>query len=235
MFDNKDFSYSTDEKDKCWYKPICDGSKCGNSFCIRHYKMCCLTDMACMEGNLKYPIQLKLDESKIDLEPYTNLKNIQSNISDFVESGKNLLIYSLYTGNGKTEWSKKLLLSWFDSIWNTTDFECRGLFISLPKLISAMKSNITKPNDYFQYVNENIIKADIVVWDELNYKDYSDFEHEYLLNVISQRLAEGKSNIYTTNYDLVTIEKKLGTRLSSRIIGSSEKVEFKGKDKRSWR
>ena len=226
------YSYDISEKQKCWYKSICDGTKCGEKFCIRHYKMSCLTYMACMEGNLKYPIQLRLDSARTDQAAFYRLKEIQNNINTFVGSGKNLLIYSANTGNGKTEWSKKLLLSWFNSIWATTDFECRGLFVSLPKLMSAMKENITKPNEYYQYVNDNIVNADLVVWDEINYKDYSGYEHDYLLNIISERLALGKSNIYTTNYTLDVINVKLGSRLASRIVGQSEKVEFCSNDKR---
>lgn len=229
-----EYIYNVDNKSQCWYKDICDKSKCGNHFCIRHYKMDSLTHMATMEGKQKYPIQLKLDVDGIDRDPYTQLKSIQSNISDFVHQGKNLLVYSERTGNGKTEWCKKLLLSWFDSIWPYTELECRGLFISMPRFINSMKENISNSNEYYQYINDNILKADLVVWDEINYKEYTTFEHDYLLSVISQRLAEGKSNIYTTNYSLPIIEQKLGTRLSSRIIGSSIKVEFKGKDKRSW-
>lgn len=231
----EEYSYNTNSKTKCWYKNICDKSKCGDEFCIRHYKMDCLTHMACMDGNLKYPIQLMLDSDGTDREAYGKLKSIQNTIYDFVTSGQNLLIYSLNTGNGKTEWCKKLLLSWFDSIWHTTDFECRGIFVSMPRFMQAMKENINSPNEYYQYINDNILKADVVVWDEINYKDLTDFEHSYLLGIISQRILTGKSNIYTTNYDLDSIVKKLGTRLASRIVGSSIKVEFKGKDKRNWR
>ena len=68
----------------------------------------------------------------------------------------------------------------------------------------------------------------------VEYKDLSQFEHDYLLSVISQRISIGKSNIFTTNYSLPIIEQRLGTRLASRIIGSCIKIEFKGKDKRSW-
>lgn len=229
-----EFNYSDDSKAKCWYKDICDKSKCGDEFCIRHYKMESLTHMAVMKGNQKYPIQLMLDDSKIDKEPYMRLKEIQDNINDFVKQGKNLLIFSEFTGNGKTEWCKKLMLSWFNSIWPYTELECRGLFVSLPRFINAMKENISSPNEYYQYVNENILKADLVVWDEINYKEYSQFEHDYLLSVISQRIAEGKSNIYTSNYSLNDISIKIGTRLASRVIDSSIKVEFKGRDKRSW-
>lgn len=230
----EEYVYSSSNKNKCWYNNICDHSRCGDLFCIRHYKMDCLTHMACMEGSLKYPISLKLDSDGTDKEAYGKLKSIQGDINNFVKDGKNLLIYSKNTGNGKTEWTKKLLLSWFDSIWHTTDLDCRGLFISMPRFIQAMKDNITAPNDYFKYINDNIYKADIVIWDEINYKDLTDFEHSYLLGVISQRMLTGKSNIYTTNYDLDTILKKLGTRLGSRIVGGSIKVELKGKDKRNW-
>lgn len=225
-----EYIYNVKEKENCWYKDICRKERCGDEFCIRHYKMDSLIFMATMEGKQKYSVQLKPDA--IDYDAFIKLRDIKNNIKDFVKEGKNLLIYSKNTGNGKTEWSKKLLLSWFDSIWPYTDVECRGLFISMPKLITCMKENISKPNEYFQYVNDNLVNADLVVWDEINYKDWSSFEQDFMLNIISQRVAIGKANIYTTNYDLQAIEQRLGSRLSSRIIGCSELVELKGSDKR---
>ena len=42
----KEFEYDINTKDKCWYRSICDHSKCGNEFCIRHYKIDSLTYMA---------------------------------------------------------------------------------------------------------------------------------------------------------------------------------------------
>ena len=75
-----------------------------------------------------------------------------------------------------------------------------------------MKENISKPNEYYQYVNDNIVNADLVIWDEINYKEWSSYEQDYVLNIISQRLAIGKSNIYTSNYNLKTIEERLGSR-----------------------
>lgn len=222
--------YNPADKSNCWYLQICDKSKC-NEFCVRHYKMSSLVDMALLEGKQRYSIPLTPD--KCDYEAYVRLREIKNNMKSFVDDGKNLLIYSKNTGNGKTEYSKKLLLSYLDSVWSTTDFVPRALFISMPKFIIAMKENISKPNEYFQYINENIYKVDLVVWDEINYKEWSQFEQDYMLNVISDRIAVGKSNIYTTNYVLSDIEKRLGSRLASRIIGCSELVEFKGTDKRS--
>lgn len=226
-----EFDYDILEKENCWYKDICDHSRCGNAFCIRNYKMSALLHMALMEGKMRYPISLKPDAA--DLQAFRRLRDIKDNIQDFVLHGKNLLIYSQNTGNGKTEWSKKLMLSWFDSIWPTSEFECRGLFISMPKFILNMKQNISKPNEEFQYIDENIFNADLVIFDELNHKEWTSFEQDYMLSIVSNRISLGKSNIYTTNYDLPVIEQRLGSRLASRIIGNSEQIQFVGSDKRN--
>lgn len=225
-----EFSYDEKSKDSCWYLDVCKKDKCGDVFCQRHYRMDMLVQRAMMDGKQRYPEKL-LPES-VDRNAFIQLKKIKENINDFVTAGGNVLIYSENTGNGKTQWAKKLLLSWFNSIWARSDFSCRGLFIEMPRFIQAMKENISKPNDYYQYVNENISTADLIVWDEINYKSYSEFEMDYLLSVISNRISTGKSNIFTTNYNMDGIKERLGSRLSSRIIGCSECIEFKGGDRR---
>ncbi len=224
----------TANKDKCWYRGICNRDSCGEKFCMRNYKMQWLAKASLLEGNQMYPIQLRLDADGTDREPYKYLKEIQEDMRCFVENGKNLLIYSNNTGNGKTEWAKKLMLSWLDSIWYSTELTCRGLFISVPTLLRLYVSNINNPSEQFKYIDDNIYNADLIVWDELNSKDYTEYEHNYLLNVINHRISTGKANIFTTNYTLPIINKKLGSRLGSRIVGGSIKVEFKGADKRSW-
>lgn len=227
----EEYVYNEREKENCWYKEICNMDKCGEDFCIRHYKMDKLISFTTMEGKQRYPVELY--PQKEDYEAFVRLRDIKNNINRFVSEGKNLLIYSKNTGNGKTEWSKKLIFSYLDSIWSTTDLRCRALFISMPRFVFAMKENLSKPNDYYQYVNDNLLNVDLVVWDEINYKDWTSFEAEYMLNIISQRLSKGLSNVYTTNYDLDTIADKLGTRLASRIVGCSEHVELVGKDRRN--
>lgn len=226
-----EFPYDAGSKESCWYKKICDQTKCGeDALCQRHYRMSYLVDAATMEGNQRFTVPLSPEP--IDSDSYKRLRDIKDGIHDFVTEGRGLLIYSKNTGNGKTEWAKKLLLAWFNSIWSRTDFVCRGLFVQMPRFMFAMKDNIREPNEYFQYVNENIATCDLVVWDEINYKEWSPFELDYMLNIINQRVSVGKANIFTTNYDLKTVSDKLGTRLASRIVGNSECIEFKGKDRR---
>lgn len=207
-------------------------------FSLRDFKYNYLLDQSTMVGKQRVEKTLLVGKDGLDTEAFRRLKEIQDNIYEFVTEGNNLLIYSEFTGNGKTEWAKKLIFSWFESIWFKTDLTCRGIFISLPRFINAMKSNINTPNEYFRYINSVIRDVDLVIWDELNYKELvsgkSTFEHDYLLDVISYRHSIGKSNIYTSNYNLENISANLGTRLSSRIIGESVNIEFKGADKRSW-
>lgn len=234
----EEFIYDPKTKDKCWYKSVCGEQlqRCPyNAFCIRHYKMSALTHSATLEGKECYPPKLYLDKDGTDKGAFDELRSIQQNVTNFVSNGDNLLIYGTTSGCGKTSWARKILLSYFDTIWQSADIsECRGLFVSLPRLMSAMKDNIKKPNEYFQYIDSTILDADLVVWDELNYKDMSEYEHSYLLNIIDRRLSMGKSNIYTGNFRLDILEQKLGTRLASRIVGSSKVIELKGKDKRNW-
>ena len=227
-----EYVYDMKNKESCWYKGICNSNLCGEeSFCIRHYKMDNLVSLATLEGKQKYPVVLT--PQKEDHKAFLRLKEIKNGIGEFVSNGKNLLIYSKNTGNGKTEWSKKLLLSYLDSIWSTTDLRCRALFVSMPRFVYSMKENLSSQNDYYNYIHTNLFVADLVVWDEINYKEWTPFESEYMLNVISYRVSKGLSNIYTTNYDLETIQKKLGTRLASRIVGCSELIEIVGKDRRN--
>lgn len=218
-------------KNDCWYKKVCSQDLCGeDAFCPRFYRMDYLVSHSLLQGKQRYSIPLYPDN--IDINAFKRLKEIQQNINTFVSDGKNLLIYSETCGNGKTEWAKKLMLSWLNSVWHSTDFVCRALFLSMPRLVQSMKENISKENEYFQYVNANVNTADLIVWDEINYKEWTPYEQEFMLNIISNRVAIGKSNIYTTNYNLSEIERRLGARLNSRIVGCSELIELKGKDKR---
>ena len=54
-------------------------------------------------------------------------------------------------------------------------------------------------------------------------KELLDNPYEKIINLLINK-----------GYNLNDISIKIGTRLASRVIDSSIKVEFKGRDKRSW-
>lgn len=231
----EDYVYDDADKANCWYKKICNANLCDTgdeNFCARHYKMHYLTAKAMLEGKERFTSTLQPEP--VDLGVFHRLAEIRSSIWQFVADGRNLLIYSQNCGNGKTEWAKKLLLSWLNSIWHTSPFRCRGLFIFMPRFIQSSKDNFNKESEYFNYAMDNIFNADLVVFDDINYKAWTNYEMELLFNVISRRISEGKSNIFTSNYDINTIAERLGPRLASRVIGSSELIEFKGLDRRAY-
>ena len=208
-----EFIYN-DDKSNCWYKDVCGVKAAGkcNEFCLRHYKMEYLVSQSLLGEKDKYPVALYPDADGTDREEFKELKHISSNILDFVNQGRNLVISSRITGNGKTAWSKKLLLSYFNAIWASTDLQCRGLFIDMQLFFNKLRENINQPNDYIKTV--------------------SNYEHGYFLSYLNSRIDAGKANIFTSNLSEAELRDRLGDRLYSRIVLGSKLIELKGKDKR---
>lgn len=224
------YSYKFD-KEKCWYKEVCPLYSQGcRSGCIRYMKMHYLANNALLTEKQQYPIKLYVEDA--DRENYRQLNEIKKDIKNFVSNGRNLLISSPITGNGKTQWAIKLLMAYFNNIWAEDDFTVRGLFVSVPKLLNELKESITDRKEYVEHIKHHIMRADIVVWDELGTKNLTDFEHSYLLTYINDRLEAGKTNIFTSNLIKTELLDSLGDRMYSRIVNASTVIELKGKDKR---
>ena len=79
---------------------------------------------------------------------------------------------------------------------------------------------------------ENVLKADLIIWDEIGSKGLTQFEHENILSYINARIDSNKSNIYTSNLTDTELHTAIGDRLASRICNLSYNYEFKGMDKR---
>lgn len=219
------------DKDKCWYKDVCPLYDKGcRSGCVRYMKMHFLANNALLTEKQQYPVRLYVEE--VDRQNYEKLNEIKKDIYNFVQQGQNLLIHSHITGNGKTQWAIKLMMAYFNKIWAEDDFTVRGLFISVPKLFNGLKESISDRREYIDHIRENILKADIVIWDELATKNLTDFEHSYLLTYINERLEAGKTNIFTSNLNKDELLTTLGDRVYSRIVNSSTVIELQGKDKR---
>ena len=131
-----------------------------------------------------------------------------------------------------TSWSIRLLTAYFNKVWPKSTFECQGLFVSVPSFLLALKASISKYNSYAEFINENILKADLVIWDDIATKPGTEFELNHLLNIINTRMNEGKSNIFTSNLNKKELAAALGDRLASRICNKSIDIELHGEDKR---
>jgi DNA replication protein DnaC len=216
----------------CFLFDNCSRKDCNKDFCIRKYKMDSLYSAALMTEAQKKHIILRVDEDGTDLEQFKQLAAIEQNIVSFVGEGKNLYLHSANCGNGKSSWSLRLVEAYFNKIWARTEVKCRVLFISVPRFLLALKDNITAKNAYVEYIKENVLEADLVVWDDIAAKMGSEFELTHLLNIIDNRLALNKSNIYTSNLNRQQLYTALGKRLTSRIANMSVDIELLGADKR---
>ena len=217
----------------CYLRPVCNGKDCQADFCLRKYKMDSLYSAALMSESQKQHIVLRVDEDGTDLEQFKQLAEIEKNIVSFINEGKNLFLHSSNAGNGKSSWSIRLIEAYFNKIWARSDGSCKALFISVPRFLLALKDNISNKSSYVEYIKENVLNADLVIFDDLGAKMGSEFELTHLLSIIDNRIALGKSNIYTSNLNRQQLYSALGDRLTSRVANMSIDIELFGSDKRN--
>ena len=204
---------------------MCIYGSCTN--CIRYSEMKYLIDNSGIPKNRQYPQPL---DAGVDYQKFVILDEIKSDIKALVKSGFNLYICSKETGNGKTSWSIKILLKYFDKVWAGNGFKVRGYFCHVPTLLTMLKNFNADHSD----LRDILEQADIVVWDDIASTKLSEYDISQLLIFIDQRIMDCKTNIFTGN--IVTkelLEKSVGSRLASRIWNSSKVIEFKGKDRRT--
>lgn len=216
----------------CPFKENCNGADCGKDFCMRKYRLDCLYDNSLLTDTQRVVGTLYPDEDGTDYREFEKLAKIEKNMSKFVETGANLYLHSYNCGNGKTSWSIRLLEAYFNQIWYKSNFGCQGIFVSVPRYLLALKENIAGHNEYADFINERILDADLVIWDDIATKMGSEFELNHLLNIINTRMNNGKSNIFTSNLGNKELTNALGERLASRICNKSIDIELRGGDKR---
>ena len=218
---------------KCYLRSVCNGKDCSSDFCLRKYKMDSLYSAALLSESQKQHVILRVDEDGTDLEQFKQLAEIEKNIISFISEGKNLFLHSSNAGNGKTSWSIRLVEAYFNKIWARSDGSCKALFISVPRFLLAIKDNISTRSPYVEYIKENALEADLIIWDDIATKASSEFEASHLLSIIDNRISLGKSNIYTSNLDRQKLYAALGERLTSRVANMSIDIELFGSDKRN--
>ncbi len=220
----------TENKD-CWLKDECNQKDC-DSFCMRLFKLDYLYKEALISASQRKHVALRIDADGTDEQAFSALKNIENNIESFISQGKNLYIHSTNTGNGKSSWALRFIQAYFNRVWLKSSLRCRALFINVPRFLLSLKENISERSDYVAHIKENILTCDIVIWDDIATKQTSIFESEHLYSMIEARIADGKSNIFTSNLTALEMHKALGDRLYSRIVNLSQDIELKGSDKR---
>lgn len=211
----------------CIYKSVCE-IECKN-LCIRYATMKYLLSKSGIPQSQQTIHRLVPDEC--DVSAFETLANIQMNILDFVDNGELLYLHSKQVGNGKTTWTIKLMLQYFNEIWYTSGFNQKGLFINVPSFLNKAKLVISKPDEEFDKLRSKIPDIDLVIFDDITATKMSNYDYTTLLSYIDQRIFNGKSTIFTGNYSPNDLSDIVGDRLASRIC-SGITIELKGKDMR---
>ena len=227
ILSNDCFLYASCKKYRTGKCNLTDGE-----FCIKLFKLNYLYNESLLTLQQREYVALRTDADGTDRDEFIRLKNIENNIEDFVSNGHSLYLYSNNCGNGKTAWSIRMIQAYFNAIWHKCDLNCKALFINVPRFLLSLKDNISNKNDYIEHIKNNIMNADLVVWDEIGTKVVTQFEHEHLLSLINNRIDSNKSQIFTSNLDPTALRDVVGERLYSRVINLSTVMEFKGADKR---
>lgn len=220
-----------DYKD-CWFKNVCknhNSEKC-NDYCLQYKSLLYFFETSNLPENKWFKLDIVVD--KVDEIAFKKLDYIRKNIDEFVKKGKNLLIQSDITGNGKSSYAIRLLQSYYAVIWQGNYLVEKGIFINTPDLLLKLSDyNIKNDNEVIKLKNR-ILNDDLVVFDEVIYDGMTEVERKNLLALIDQRYNAGKSCIYTSNVSLDKFEFVSGKRLKSRILEGSILIQLYGSDKR---
>jgi len=208
------------------YKDICSlygGPDC-NSVCERYI----MTNFLLFYSNIptKYKVRKKLSVPQCDKAAYSFLQELRLDIREFVSGGDNLYLYGYNSSNGKTSWAANLMLKYFDQVWQGNGFIVRGMFVSVPMFLMKCKNVMSNPDLDFEQYKERLRTVDLVIWDDIACSNLSAYDNGVLYAYISERLLNGKSNIFTGKMNREQMEGALGSNLTSRIWDSSNIVRL---------
>lgn len=132
-----------------------------------------------------------------------------------VKAGQGLILYGR-SGTGKTHLAS--------AIANTIKDKHSVAFAYMPTLLERMRtSNVSL---------EPLLSVDLLILDDIGSERETGWTTERLLIIVDGRLTNLKPTVFTTNYDLDDLEKRVGMRVSSRILGNNLQLLLQGPD---WR
>lgn len=130
---------------------------------------------------------------------------------------RNLFFQSTQFGTGKSHLSMSIVRV-VKSKGHT------AIFISIPRLLTKIRSTFNKKSEVTEdELINNLIAADLAVFDDLGTENGNGWGREKLFEVVDQRI--GKNNIFTTNLKRDDFLADLDTaRIFSRLMENSEYV-----------
>lgn len=147
-------------------------------------------------------------------EPYEACQTFARNFHK-IEGGQGILLLGR-SGTGKTHLAC--------AIGNRLSGKYSVAFSYVPGLLEKMRvSNVDL---------DSLLSADLLILDDVGSERETGWTIERLLIIVNGRLSNLKPTVFTTNYDLGDLEKRVGMRVASRILGNNLHLLLQGPD---WR
>lgn len=170
-------------------------------------------------------------------EAYKRLTEIRDNLNSFVRSSiNNLVICGNSTGNGKTSWANKLMLTYIEQnryrLYHvpiedlTVKKHDMCLFCLLVPFLVELKmfGNNEKSTEMYH----RLCNTEFAVLDDLGAVPMSQYDYNAVYGIVEHRLDKGLPTVITTNFtSLNKLQSEIGPRLAERIWNNSEIIEIK--------
>lgn len=114
-----------------------------------------------------------------------------------------------------------------------------GLFISVPKLLTKIRSSYDRNHDgpSESQIMADLEKIDVLVLDDIGqehtHENRPSWAKSKLFEIVDGR--QGKPTIYTTNMNLKMMQERLGEAITSRVMRSAEAIVMAADDYRQRR
>lgn len=105
-------------------------------------------------------------------------------------------------------------------------------FVSYTEALATMRAAFSESNNNDKILEERMVKADLLVIDDLGKENLSAFTKNVLYRVVNGRYKEKLPLIITSNYGIKSLSERLDYGTFSRIVDGCKVVEMRGIDYR---
>lgn len=218
---------------KCYAEDRCRKFKegrCNKDLC----GMCKLVNSAFNQSNIpkRYRKDIPLYPQDADKGAFQFLNNFKLNVSEQIEDGAGLYIFSKGCGNGKTTWSTKIAKEYILKSACKQEFMDLVYFVNVADYLESLKQCFNG-NKSTEDVERPLKEAKLLILDDIGVEKTSEWAVERLYALINYRVNEEKAMIITSNLTLPELSQKLNDRIASRINGACDIVQIIGHDRRA--